>query len=255
MKFNFCWITGALLLSTSVYADGDSARMLSVGGGIASPSKTSALVENPAGLSLNETTRILGVLGSGDDSFSPVDYGGGAFFGNGSVGAAGEIERVGGATTDLDLGMGVLIPGIDMSFGAAVQHDLSGGGNGWTTNLGAILNTKGKWRIGAEVQNVFNGPGGYGAGFATDLSPDATFATDASVDQNFHGLHVKPALQVDVKVFQLVFGYGIEVDHNSTSFINTGFAAGLGFKLTQTAYFQGYYNQLDKYYFGVTFRL
>jgi hypothetical protein len=132
---------------------------------------------------------------------------------------------------------------------------LSTSGAGWTTNVGAIFNTKGKWRIGAEVRDVTNGPGGYGAGIATNLSPDATFDTDASVDKNFNGLHVKPTLAVDVHVFQLAFGYGIQVDHNSTSFINEGFALGLGFKLTDAAYFEGYYNQIAKYYFGVSFRI
>jgi hypothetical protein len=143
-----------------------------------------------------------------------------------------------------------------MSFGAAVEHDLSnGGGGGWTTNLGAIFNTKGKWRIGVEVRDAFNGVSGLGAGVATNISPDATFDVDASTDKDFKGLRVKPTLAVDVHVFQVAFGYGIRVDQNNSSFINDGFAAALAFKLTDAAYLQFYYNQIAKYYLGVTFRL
>jgi hypothetical protein len=256
----FSWMIGALFLSTLASqqaraSDIDSARMMSIGAGIASPSKTTALVENPAGLSLNEKTRLLGVLASDNDNLNPLDYGGGIFFGNGSVGAAGQITRVGGAATDLDLGLGVLISQLDMSFGAAFEHDLSASGSGWSTNLGAIFNTKGKWRIGAEVRDAFNGPSGFGLGFATDLTQDVTFDVDGSTDKDFKGLHVKPTLAIDVHVFQIAFGYGIQVDKNSSSFINTGFALALAFKLSDAAYLQFYYNQIEKYYLGVTFRL
>ena len=79
-------ITG-LVCDIALASDIDSARMMSIASGVASPSKTTALVENPAGLSLNERTRILGIGASDNDSFNPFDYGGGAFFGNGQVGA------------------------------------------------------------------------------------------------------------------------------------------------------------------------
>jgi hypothetical protein len=138
----------SLVLFSSVRAnaeDIDTARMLSVGAGFASPSKTSALVENPAGLALNERTRILGVLGSDNDSFNPLNFGGGAFFGNGQVGAGAEIQRLDSAVTQLDLGIAADIPSVDLALGVHLGHPLDGG-SGWTTDIGAIFNERGRVR-------------------------------------------------------------------------------------------------------------
>jgi hypothetical protein len=250
----FSWMAGVLVLSTSALAsEVDTARALSLAGGIASPSRTSALLQNPAGLTLNERTRILGTLNSDNDNFDPLSYGGGVFLGNGTVGGGAEIQRIDSARTDLDLGVGFMVS--DISLGVHLNHDLSASGAGWRTDLGAIFNTKGKWRIGAEIFNAFDGVSGFGAGLATNLSSDVTFAVDASTNQDVKGLVVKPAIGVDLKVVQFTYGYGIHVDKNATSFIPEGHALGLGFKLSQSAYLTGYYNQLNKYWLGVTFDL
>jgi hypothetical protein len=250
----FSWIVGALLLSTPALANEiDTARMLAIAGGIASPSKTSALLQNPAGLSLNEKTRLLGTLNSENDNFDPLNYGGGVFLGNGQVGGGAEVQRKNSSQTVLDLGVGFQVS--EMSFGAHINHDLSDSGGAWKTDLGAIFNTKGKWRVGATIFNAFDGIDGYAAGLATNLSTDATFAVDASTNKDLKGLVIKPAIEVDLKVVQFTYGYGIHVDKNASSFIPEGHALGLGFKLTDAAYLQAYYNQLAKYYLGVTFRL
>jgi hypothetical protein len=244
----------AFLLSSTAWAsDIDSARIMSVGSGIASPSKTSALLENPAGLSINERTRIMGLVRSDDNSFNPLGFGGGIFAGNGQVGAAGDIERISDSSTMLNLGLGFEVPSTDFSLGVDLHHELQGGGGGWNVDLGAIFNEKGKWRIGAEVFDAFDG--GYGAGIATNLSPDVTFATDASVDKNFNGLTAKPGIGVDLHSFQLTYGYGWHIDKKSTSHIFEGHAAGLGIRLTDSAHLQGYYNQMAKYFIGLVFKI
>jgi hypothetical protein len=110
-------------------------------------------------------------------------------------------------------------------------------------------------RIGAEIFDIFNGVSGFGAGLASNVSDYAILDLDASVDQNFKGLTLKPSLEVDLKIFQIAYGYGIWVDHASTSRIRVGNAVGLGFRITDGAYLQAYYNQIALYYLGVTFKI
>jgi hypothetical protein len=96
---------------------------------------------------------------------------------------------------------------------------------------------------------------GYAGGVAAQLSQNATFAVDASVDHNGNGMTAKPALGIDVQTVQLVYGYGIAVDKNATSHILRGSAVGAGLKLSEAAHLQFYYNQLARYYLGLTLRL
>lgn len=68
-------------------------HLISVGAGISSPSVTSAIGENPAGLTNNSTSKVLFEAASGNDQLNPIGFGGGFFTGNGSV------ERASGSRT------------------------------------------------------------------------------------------------------------------------------------------------------------
>ncbi len=251
-----CWAvllssaTAWVAASPALAADAGSARTVSIGAGIASPSRTSALLENPAGLTLNEATRIQAAAFSGNDSFDPLGYSGGVFFGNGNAGAAAQIRRTGADATVLDLGIAASLS--SFAFGASASKDFDGG---WDSNIGAIFNPKNKVRFGALVYGVIGGPDGYGAGIASSISSDATIALDAAVNNDGEGLTLKPSLGVDFKTIQIVFGYGLEADDNGGSPIPEGFSLGLGFQITQSVHLVGYHNQLDEYYLGVIFKL
>ncbi|HUP56658.1 MAG TPA: hypothetical protein VM598_04340 [Bdellovibrionota bacterium] len=241
-----------LLPAAALAADAGSSRTVSIGAGISSPSRTSALLENPAGLTLNEATRVQGALFSGNDSFDPLGFSGGIYFGNGSAGGAAEIARTGTDQTRLDLGLAAQIS--SLALGAHVRTDLGDGG-GWGADIGAIFNPKNKLRFGALLYGVTGGIDGFGAGIASSVSSEATFALDAATDGDGNGLTLKPTLGVDLNTVQLVFGYGLELEESGGSPIPEGVALGLGLRLSQSAHLVGYYNQLDRYYFGVIFKL
>jgi hypothetical protein len=66
--------------------DFEMAHTLSAGAGIASPSMTSALFENPAGLFTNQQTKFLGEAAWTNSNLNPLGLGGLFFLGNGFVG-------------------------------------------------------------------------------------------------------------------------------------------------------------------------
>lgn len=268
----------SLVVSTSAWAAGagygtddfETGHILSIGGGVASPSITSGLLgENPAGLAYNTQNKLLGELAGGNSDFNPMGSGGLFYLGNGRVGGGLGIQTFNSqfgnnnsATTTLfSYGIAAYIEGLNVSFGASGSYVFqnSGGGttgnNNWGLDLGLIYNPKGQVRLGATASSVIDGVDAIGVGIAADANEFATFALDASSDTHFHGKTLKPAMGIHLMDFQLTVGYGVAVDKDAPNWIRRGGSFGIGFRLTPMFQLQGYYNQLAKYYGALTIRL
>ncbi len=232
-------------------------NLLSIGAGIASPSVTSALGENPAGLVSNETPKLLGVISTENNSWDPLGYGGFFFTGNGAVGAGIGVQNYSGAASGsaLQFGVAAEITQIATTIGASGSYALSNGvSDRFGADLGLQFNSRGPFKVGLAAFNVNGGVDSFGAGLSYDANTNARIVIDGSVNNDFKGLRLKPALGITVQKFQITYGYGIDVSKDATSFIRTGSALGLGYEFAQSFQLQGYYNQIAKYYVAGMFR-
>lgn len=249
--------------ASAASSGGEEARLLSVGAGIASPSFTSTVFENPAALFANRRPRLLGHVATPNSNFNPLGYGGLLYLGNGSIGAvvgAQTFDARGGSVgslTQLEFGLGAEIRALNMSLGASGSYDISGGTGNYGINAGMILNYRGNVRFGATAFGLQDNVSAVGVGLAATVAPWLSLAGDASfVPNGFKNMTLKPGLAIHVAAVQFSLGYGINIDNSpTTSWISRGTSLGLGIQLGQSVHLQGYYNQLANYYMGLAFRL
>jgi hypothetical protein len=220
------------------------AQLLSVGGGIAAPSGTTALEENPAGLAGQLRPRILAHSSSPHDALDERSYGTDFLTGNRSVGVGIGAHRRSDAKLDVAWGLAATL-------GSSTSLGISGVGTGGL-NAGLILGARGGSRIGLAAFGLTGGVDALGAGWATELGSSATFAVDGSYSPDSKGSVVKPALGVRVSSLQLAVGYGIRVSEDGGAGIARGLSLGLGIPLGRNFALEGYYNQLARYYAGLS---
>lgn len=240
---------------------------LSVGAGIASPSVTSSLFENPAGLSYNLQTKFLAEGGSTNNNFNPIGLGGLFFLGNGFVGGGIGVQTFNGQgdnaglLTQLDFGIAAEISSMNISFGATGSYLIQRSGfpqgawynSNWSSDVGLIYNPRGEVRLGVTAFNVINGVDAIALGIAGDASSWATFVLDGSMNpRTATGKVLKPAMGIHLMDFQFTLGYGLPLDNGSDNWIRRYSSFGLGIRLSYNWHFQAYYNQLALYYLGLT---
>jgi hypothetical protein len=249
---------------------GEQDRMITVGGGVSSPSVTSALQENPAGLTSNQSGKLLFEGATANDQFNPIGYGGGFFTGNGSVGAGITLQNFNnlanggaGSLTLLSWGLAADIPNIDMAWGFTGSYTLSQSGNvsgpgtsgAWGVNTGVIFNPHGSSRVGITAYQLQNGVDAVGAGYSLDASPWATLAVDGTYDLGSKTTVIKPALGLHISGFQIASGYGVRAQGSGSSWIPQGWSLGLGVPVGPNFSIQASYNQLAHYYAALTVSL
>lgn len=250
--------------------DFEIAHVLSIGAGISSPSVTSALVENPAGLVYNQQTKFLGETAATNASLNPIGLGGLFFLGNGFVGGGLGVQTFSGQGNNagnisiFNFGIAAKATGLNVSIGATGSYVISQSGNatayanGTTldSNIGMIFNPDGDVRFGVTAFDVLNGVDALGAGIAASASDWATFSLDGSMDaKSGNGKTIKPAMGIHLMDFQFTLGYGLGLDNLDTNWIRRGTAFGMGIQLGMEAHLQFYYNQLALYFVGLTIRL
>jgi hypothetical protein len=223
---------------------GGAERQLTVGAGYSSPSQTSNPGENPAGLTAAIGKTAQPSVHSPDDDFDPLGIGGDLYFGNGHQGARLGYDHEGDADR-FDVGLATEIAALHASLGVTATWAKDPGAD---FDAGLMINPRGIMRIGVVAQGLAGGPDGYAGGVAWDLSPGSTFAVDASVDRDFKGLRIMPALGVEVADLALTVGYGVRADDQHGSAIREGFGMGVGYRLDSSLSLSGYYNTIvDRY--------
>ena len=241
---------------------GEATHLISAGAGIASPSLTSALTENPAGLSYNQGFRLLGAGSTQNSDPGISQLGLGAYFGNGTLGGAIQLDSdmSSGASgqsfsnrSNLSLGFAADVKSLNTSLGLSCGAALGSSFSLSCSDFGAIYNPTGTTRVGVEL--ITSGtPTLIGAGIATDASKDVTLALDAGADWNGNGLGLKPGVVVRASSLQLAAGYGFSLDNGATSFITKDISVGLGLDAGKSFHVQAYYNQLAKFYLGAALK-
>jgi hypothetical protein len=245
-----------LLGAGSVFAGEKDDHVLTVAGGVASPSKTTALEENPAGLTYNTSPELLGFVSSESNNFNPLEYGLNYFTGNGMVGGALGLKRSSADSTSINFGLAADLLSKNFSLGFAGSYTFGSGGHssGWNGNLGAILFPQADLRFGVTAYHVIGGVNTLGFGVAYDANSSATLALDAAYGTSTQGLTLKPGAMIRLSDLQLSAGYGI-VASNGGAYFTEGFSAGLGFNISRSAHLEAYYSQIQKFFFGVSFHI
>jgi hypothetical protein len=251
----------------SRYGGGDyeSFHWLSVGGGIAHPSATTAITENPAGLIYNSDLRILASSDAGNNSFNPLGANGHFFLGNGAVGGGIGLrnQHTFNTATDvnLDFGLAAEINALKLAFGVSGSYRVAtlgatGGGGGTPgLNIGVLINPTGEIHGGLTLFDVLGGVNALGGGIAWDVNSFATLALDAATTPTaFQAWSLKPGLQIHVLQVQLSASYGFALAGGG-SWLRGGGTLGLGVRMGGNLHFQAYYNELNLYYAGLMFHI
>ncbi len=247
--------------------DYDYKHNVSVAGGIVSPSTTSALYENPSGLS-NLRSSKLSINGDTNNNSLQV-IGTGATLNmttNGVLGFGLGIQHAflkdasSVSSTYAHLGAGYYISELRLALGASGSYRLKDSqsilGTKWDSNFGITLFPRNTFSFGLMAYSVIEGPDAYGAGIELDLSQNLTFVMDASTNQDLRGLRILPSLAFQSGAFSVNYGYGVEIDDTqSGSPLQKEHVVGVGLMMGRSLSVQGYYNHLNKYFVNLTLRL
>lgn len=256
------------LLTLSHPASADStggAHLISVGAGISSPSGTTSLTENPAGLIYNQgfTTQFSGSSENKPPS-DPWDLGFGGFMGNGTVGGALKVDDMvngtrrnsssGSSSSSLEGGLGVDFNSLNSAVGTSCGTSLGSTVSVSCSNFGWIYAPTNSPRLGVQVVTS-PGPTEYGAGVAGEVGSNATLALDASTTTQGGGVGFKPGIGFNLQPIQFAVGDGFGTENGTnTGLIRTGFSAAIGVSASQTVQLEAYYDQIAEFYFALDVR-
>ncbi|MGZ3689034.1 MAG: hypothetical protein ACXVBW_12085 [Bdellovibrionota bacterium] len=239
-----------------------------MGGGISSPSDTSSIVENPAGLTYNQDFAIEAQAMTNSWGILPIGAGGHLFLGNSYVGGAVGFSTFngsgaqGGSVGNIDVGVAGFIPQAYLSIGVSASFLAWNYGNAapsgfagqWGMNIGVMGNPQGNIRGGLVAYQVFDGVDAIGAGVAWDPTEWFTVLLDATEGLKAGGTMLAPSIGLNLYNFQLNVGYNWAVVPGYSP-LNSGLNAGLGFTIGQNFHMDMFYNHLALIYLGATVKL
>ncbi len=250
----------ALALASSAHASGSAdSSLVSVSGGIAEPSTTTAVFQNPAGLAEIKRTALNTHAFFPESAFKDGEYGGGILYGKGSGFGltAGATYAPTPSASRAYYGLAVASQALHLSLGAAGFTPISPSGDS-TFNLGVSIEPSPGVRLAATARDVSSGPDEYGVGLAVSASNDVDLVGDATFDGDYKRPAVSPGIRVGSQQAALTVSYGFRLD-SKTSFhseeIREGVALAGGIRLGTSANLQVYYNQMSKYGATLSFDL
>lgn len=238
---------------------------LSIAGGIAHPSESLALSQNPAGLVYTKATRVHLSLEQGRDQ-GPVGLGGGLLGGTETVGGGiflrdyntepGSVSRI----YLFNMGLGVMVSPLNLAFGIAATKtlgkrdplDSTNSCTNWCVDAGVLFNPAGAFRFAANVTQLSDSNYLVGGGVATDATQELVLVADAQTDTQKGTMVVKPGLGIFIQGIQVTGSYGFRLWGNREAGIRQGWGAGLSANFIQNVLLEFYMNQFTHYYFGAT---
>lgn len=250
--------------STPVWAQGrgmedfETAHNLNYGAGIASPSVTTALIRNPAGLIHNQTFKIMAEGITNTYTFNPPSAGGGLFWGNGFVGGGLAFNAFGNSGTGalrlgvLHAGIGAQIPDAHVAFGTSFHLALWnadgspaywGTTSPWGFDAGILFMPQGMFHVGLTMYQIGTANEFLGAGVAFDPSEWATMTVDAIQSIRGAGFGLKPGLGMHFYNFQMGLAYGIPLVAGNQA-MSIGPSISMGVRFNYNFHLEAYYNEI-----------
>jgi hypothetical protein len=247
------WIGLLPIVSLASSIDRNTDAMISVSGGIAMPSYTTAPASNPAA-AVSPPGTIAVVQAGSNSALSSIQLRGGLAFGNGSVGIA-----AGGTYTTTNtaegayfaLGFGLESIHTQLGFSGTIGISPSTGSN---FNAGLLFMPTSAWSLGLTAIGLANsgGIGELGAGLGLHLSPNVSFIVDAAFSNSLTYLAVQPGLKVGTDNAAITISYGS--GSGSSQLANSALAAGGALKFANRLLWEIYYNKFSTYYTGISFQ-
>ena len=260
MKTLLCLISVAISTNAWAYGmeDFETPHALSVAAGVASPSVTTAITENPAGLAYNQQFKIMAEGTTNTYVFDTIGMGGTLYAGNGFVGGGLGLSTFSNTATApftqgiLNAGIGMQITAINLAFGTSFHYAIwntTGANTYWGTNAtwgitaGILGRPNGPLRVGVSAYQIGTGAEFVGLGVTFEPSDWANITVDANQYIRGPGTVLKPGLAIHFYNFQMGLGYGIPllVGGMGTS---TGPEISIGGRFGQNFRAEAYYNQL-----------
>lgn len=237
-----------ILSGSSAFAKGgDDERQLSVSGGIASPSFSSAVFQNPAGLTYN--SKLRGTIQAKLND--PFTLHGGILAGNGDFGAAAGLSHAfkkNDDSTSAFYGLGV--GASKFALGVAGFTNLSTSDSHF--NAGLMIGPTEPMTLGITAIGIDDGVNEWGLGFAYRFQGLSGFILDTTIDEDFDHVSFQPGIIVGNPKAALTISYGFSTeDHLHSHQLSDGLAVGGSLQLGSSVSWQLYYNQLAKYYTAV----
>lgn len=182
---------------------------LSVSGGIAIPSSSTALMTNPAGLVLGKKKRVV-VQAAANDIWSETAYRVGAMNSNESYSFAVLVDHdsyFSSARTGARYGLAV---GTEkMSFGFS-GYSILRNGSGSYFNLGLLLNPGEELSFGAVMKGLGSGYNEFGLGATFAAGKGFAIVLDGVANSDFSQKSIKPGIKVGTQSAALSVSYGTD---------------------------------------------
>lgn len=230
----------------------ENSYALSGAGGIASPSYSMAVFQNPAGISYIPKFNI-NFSGGANSSFQNPIIGGGLMYGGGNWGIVGGLQdAVTPGTQSLYFGLAGEITAIKTSLGVSGTYGINPSG-GLNLNAGILITPVDKFRLGFTAFGLNNSISELGAGLNINLSQAFSFMVDASSNTSLSNINFCPGLTVADQNIGATLGYGF--GNASSLQIMTGFSAGAFAALGKTVKLELYYNRLQTLFGSLTIHL
>ena len=238
---------------TSASMDRNAVEMISVSGGIAMPSFSTAPASNAAGIVGTPGTNL--ILQAGTDSAlgNPL-FEGGLAYGNGVIGlGAGGTYTTSGAATGAYFGLGFALEKIMTKLGFSGNIGISPS-SGSSFNLGLLFQPSALLNLGFTVIGLSNagGPGELGMGLGLKFSQNVSFVVDSTFSKALSFLSVQPGLKVGNESASLMVSYGS--GSGSTQLNNNAVAVGGALRFGSRLLWEIYYNKFATYYTGFAFQ-
>ena len=247
----------SVLPLAAIAADRSSLGHLSAAAGIVEPAFSTAVFQNPAGLTRDSGLWLSAQSGFSDSFKDPVILGE-ILYGSHSYGAAGGLTRStqGSGSTSAFYGLGVHVEGIRTSFGVAGTTPVSPSGS-TTFNAGLRSELGSQTALAVSAYNIGSGPAAFGGGLSYAIDSGFRVLSDLSCNKSFRGWEVQPGVLVGSINAALTVSYGFSLDSTQgrSGVLSNGLAVGGSFSIARSANLQIYYQQLSKYYAAFSWSL
>lgn len=237
-----------LPLGAHAFERGGARHDLSVSAGFASPSSSTAIFQNPAGLLWNYRTSVDLAASSSSSSFQSPTLAGGIFSGNGSLGG-GLLLKHSTATSGTNLidgGFAINLGPSAFGLGATINPSTST----LSLNAGALIASSNSFRLGATVNSLTSSDREFGIGLSYDNTSSLALVTDATLNSSFGSLCLMPGIlfRGSSASFTVAYGFSANSSNASTREISDGFTAGLAYQFASEMHLSSYYKQINEFY-------
>ncbi len=233
----------------------DKRFSLPVASGIAMPSNVTSLFQNPAGLTYNNNSKVLAVLGGNAADLKSPNYGGYFYTGNKTLSMGFGYQSAGSIWNNgkINAGVGFFFKELNSSFGVS-SYQIE---KKFYTNLGYLFNPFGKLKVGLTGLGIDeSGAKTYALGLAYDLGYTLSLALDTGVNYKFKDAMVTPGVKVNSGNLAFSAGYSIKADkiRSTPPHITNGAQVGITYWIIKALSMDLYYRHQNKYNLDLAFR-